>query len=647
MTTIDTADAQGTRRGRLAGYRMRPRVWITLLLVIVLLAAALAIWAANGSSAATYRWATVQSADVAQTLDSYGTVTPIHQADVAFPVGGTVQSVPVKVGQVVKLGQVLATLDASSLRSSLDSARSTLATAQSKLATDTQAQASGTTLSALRLPSISDTSTTIQAVLMSSDSGGASAADGALQGAQSKLLSDQQTVDALSAAVATDLRTGQTTCAGVINAVHAIPAPTTPTAPTAPTAAPSAGASPAPPAGTPPVTIPDTSGCTDLLNKVLSDEQSVTAAQNTVSADVTALTSAVNALEATNPTPAPTPSPSPSPTPVTTPSTGGQGSGRGSGSGFSGNASSSSGSGDSSGSSGAGGSGSRTFSGGGGGSTGGFGGGGSGTAVTAEQLVVDQANVDADTADVTVAQAALKQSSLVSPLAGTVAAVAVTPGSTASAQTTAVTVIGPGVDEVTTTVSDLDLDQIKIGQDATVTPDSTNKPIKGAVTAIGLLPVSTTSTSSSAVSRSGSSGSTAGSASPATSTTATATYPITIGLQASGLYSGSGANVAIMVKSSKDVLTVPTSAVSSFGSLHSVTVLASGTATRRVVTVGTTSAARTQITSGLKRGDRVALARINEPLPTSNSLGTRVGGGFGAGAGLGGGSRRTGGTRSG
>jgi hypothetical protein len=125
---------------------------------------------------------------------------------------------------------------------------------------------------------------------------------------------------------------------------------------------------------------------------------------------------------------------------------------------------------------------------------------------------------------------------------------------------------------------------------------------------------------------------------------------VTIGLPVGGLYAGSGANVSIVVKQSSHVLTVPTSAVTSLGSRHFVTTESNGKPTRTIVEVGAQDAIRTQISSGLKPGQRVALAQLNQPLPSSSGTLTNRGGfagiggaGFG-GAGTGRFSRTAGGT---
>lgn len=492
--TLSAEAAPGPRSPRrLSG---RPRTWTAVVVVVLLIAGAGGVWAATGSSAATYRWATVGKGEVDETLDSYGTVQPLNQAAVAFPVSGTVATVPVAVGQHVTTGQPLAAIDVSSLQAQLDQPRSALATAQAKLVSDTQAQADGTSVSTVSDtlgPADTGSAAPLAAAPSAAPSGdpsgrssggsggqptgaSGSAAQSAVTAAQAKLLTDQQSVDGLLASLAADLRSGTTTCGSLITLLQGLGSGS---------AAPqsTASASPTSSAPTPPASVPDTTACTSSLTKVLDDQQAVTGAQNTVGADETALTGAVAALVAaarseptptTTPTPTPTPRASRSGTSGTSGTTGGTGSVHTS-TGGSGGASTATGS------TGAG----RT------------GGGGASTPVTAQQLVVDQATVDADAAAVTVAQQAVKQATLVSPLTGTGAEVSVKVGSSVTAQSPAVTVIGPGADQVTTTVGDLDLEKVHVGADATVTPDGTFTPVHGKVTATGLLPVSTTSTGAS------------------------------------------------------------------------------------------------------------------------------------------------------
>ncbi|GHF86896.1 HlyD family secretion protein [Amycolatopsis bartoniae] len=224
------------------------------------------------------------------------------------------------------------------------------------------------------------------------------------------------------------------------------------------------------------------------------------------------------------------------------------------------------------------------------------------TPASAEQLAADQAAIDAADAQVAVAQQNLAAATLVSPIAGTVGEIGFTQGQTASSSEHVV-VFGPGEDQVTTAVSDLQAGQIKPGQRATVTPDGSGKPISGQVTSIGLL-ASTTSGGS-------------------------PSYPVTISLPSGGqLFPGATASVSIITSTANAAVTVPTSAVHLTGANAFVTTLVDGKTQTKRVTVGVVGASVTEIKSGLNAGDQVVLANLDDPLPTSNTS-TRglVGGG--------------------
>src|ERR1039457_5989401 len=94
-------------------------------------------YAARSSSGPVYRLATVTSADVTAALHVIGTLTPVRQADVAFPAGGTVASVAVRPGQHVTAGQTLGSLDTTPLKADLTAAQSTLANANLQVDNDT------------------------------------------------------------------------------------------------------------------------------------------------------------------------------------------------------------------------------------------------------------------------------------------------------------------------------------------------------------------------------------------------------------------------------------------------------------------------------------------------------------------------------
>jgi hypothetical protein len=113
------------------------------------------------------------------------------------------------------------------------------------------------------------------------------------------------------------------------------------------------------------------------------------------------------------------------------------------------------------------------------------------------------------------------------------------------------------------------------------------------------------------------------------------TYPVVVALpsSATGLFTGSTANVAIATGAVTDAVAVPTSAVQSLGTRSYVETVSNGTLARKLIKIGMVGDVYTQVLSGLKPGDTVVLADYAAPVPSSN---TATLGGFGGG-GLGGG----------
>jgi hypothetical protein len=318
---------------------------------------------------------------------------------------------------------------------------------------------------------------------------------------------------------------------------------------------------------------------------------------------------------------------------------GGSGSGSGSGGSGSGSPAGSGAGGTGSGTttrSGAGTAGTGTGSGGGtgGGGTGGTGTGGSGsstggstagTTITAAQIAADTKTVDADQAALAVAQHDVGDATLTTPLAGTVAAVSMAKGDTvsASSSTETVTVVGTGALSVELSIGLSDIDLVKAGQAASVTVDGHSTPLPAKVTYVGVL-------------------------NSASSTGTSSAYTVTVTLDTvdRALYDGMGADVAIAVGAARNVLTVPLSAVHTFGTRHTVTVDAGGNTTTAPVGIGVVGASVVQVTSGLHAGQRVVLADLGAAVPSSTSTTTttrRFGGTGGSFGGLSGGTGAGGG----
>ena len=133
------------------------RRWISVgIIVVVAGSGGATAWAVTGPSGSDYRTATVTRGDVTQSLISTGTIEPISEANVSFPVSGQVSSVSVSLGSHVTAGQVLARLSTSALASDVSSAESSVATANERLAAD---EASETTTTAYLTTTASVTTT--------------------------------------------------------------------------------------------------------------------------------------------------------------------------------------------------------------------------------------------------------------------------------------------------------------------------------------------------------------------------------------------------------------------------------------------------------------------------------------------------------
>jgi multidrug efflux pump subunit AcrA (membrane-fusion protein) len=230
-----------------------------------------------------------------------------------------------------------------------------------------------------------------------------------------------------------------------------------------------------------------------------------------------------------------------------------------------------------------------------------------------QQVAQDEAQVQADQSQVLAAQDALASATLVAPVDGVVeqvniaqgqafgggnvsntvaGALGATPasgGPTAGNNgvaniTHAIVLLTPTAYQVSGPVSDAQLQQIRLGDRVRVVPAGISEQVPGTVT--GIAPAALLNAGVSTF-------------------TVTATIP-------GGhpdLHSGATAQMSIVVQEAADVLTVPTSAIHSQGAATYVLVPVGDTTVARPVTIGASDPVRTQITSGLKLGDRVVLAK--------------------------------------
>ena len=87
----------------------------------------------TSSTAAAPTLVSVTTSTIRQSVSATGTLEPAHRADLTFAVSGTVTSLPVVVGDTVRAGAVLATVDTSSLETAVTSAQASVNAAQDQL----------------------------------------------------------------------------------------------------------------------------------------------------------------------------------------------------------------------------------------------------------------------------------------------------------------------------------------------------------------------------------------------------------------------------------------------------------------------------------------------------------------------------------
>jgi macrolide-specific efflux system membrane fusion protein len=249
------------------------------------------------------------------------------------------------------------------------------------------------------------------------------------------------------------------------------------------------------------------------------------------------------------------------------------------------------------------------------------------------QIDSDEASVTSAQSSLTTAQTDLSDASLTSTIAGTVASVSLTNGEAvagtgttgggggegnsatsdeaASSSTSSGQVIVVGTDSylVNTTVDDTEIGEIAEGDQATIVPSGSTDTDYGTVTSIGLI---------------------------ATEADDVATFPIVVTITGvpTGLYAGATGDISIIVKQLNDVVEVPTAAISYSSGAAQVTEVVDGKHLTKDVTVGTAANDETQITSGLKAGDKVIEEVVTFKGVTGRG-GTGLFGGTGTGTGTG------------
>jgi HlyD family secretion protein len=376
-----------------------------------------------------------------------GTAEPIQDATADFQIAGTISGVDVTLGQHVTDGEILATLDTSTLQQQVSTAQTTLAAAEATLSENEAGESSGASSSTGNSATDVDTTTA-----SSTDSAAAIVLTAAitppssttlpgntkpstnmtLRQAQQAVTATQHTADLDLQTAAADLIEAETTCASTVTTPTTtsttIPATTTSTT-TAPTGS---------------------SACAAALGQALAAQNTVATDQKAVANAETVLAQILTSLSS-NPSsssseqkPSET-SPTGKGTPTASKPTGTQTS--------------------------------------------------STATDSAQQLASDQAQIDADDASLVDAQQSLSDTKLTSPISGTVASVGLSNGQsvTAGSSGDAITIINSGSYQSTSSLTSSQVAEVAVGDQAQVTVDGTTGTISGTVSRVGPVDVSGTS----------------------------------------------------------------------------------------------------------------------------------------------------------
>jgi membrane fusion protein, macrolide-specific efflux system len=234
------------------------------------------------------------------------------------------------------------------------------------------------------------------------------------------------------------------------------------------------------------------------------------------------------------------------------------------------------------------------------------------------ELASDEAAVTSAKDQLTTAEKAVADADLTSPIAGTVASVDLSVGEDVSgsgslgdashangtsttsddpsSSSTQIEVVSTDTFVVNTTVDDTEVGEVSTGDQAVITPTGSTTDVYGTVASVGMV---------------------------ATNSGGVPSFPVSIDVTGtpSGVYAGSGADVSIVVKQLDDVVEVPSAAISYKGARATVTVVESdGRHVSQSVTVGTTEGGETQITRGLRVGEKL----VEREVTFSGPSGTRT-----------------------
>ena len=235
---------------------------------------------------------------------------------------------------------------------------------------------------------------------------------------------------------------------------------------------------------------------------------------------------------------------------------------------------------------------------------------------TAADIRAAEASLLQAQTSVAVAQRAVDQATLTAPFDGVVSAVDVQAGGTASTSTAAITLVDRSTLHINVNLSEADAAKVQLGQQVALAFDALpDAALKGTVATI---------------------------APAATTTNNVVTYPVQVEFNpgTTAVKVGMSATADITVQQIKDALLVPTRAIRTNGTAKSVSVV-QGEGQRPVrvpVKTGITSNGQTEIVSSggdgapaLKAGDTLAVISTTSTTGTTGTTTQRRNGGFGGG----------------
>lgn len=540
------ARPQGRRRGTVTA--------IAAVAAVLALGAGLLVTGQVGADADLgLRTATAGVHDVAAQLRSVATIEAVSQAAVSFPVAGTVAQVDVTEGDQVVIGQQLAALDTVELERELHQREAALADAELTLAEALAGEVADEGTSAS--PGIEPTSAAaslavaVPAVLqttavdLSATAVADPAGDGELAALQQAVIDAQADVDSALVGAGTALDTAEAICVS--------------SSASAASSEPSGQESGV---GEATMSSLDTAACTEALVAVRAAQQQAVVAEQVLVSASTALDAELAERATAGPA--------------------SESSGSSSaGSGATGSEPPSSSEPDVEGA--------------------------TGSAPSAARLAAYQKALDAAALSLLVAEQAVAQATIASPVAGEVVAVAIRVGDdvSASSATQVITIQGEGGYEASLLVPLSEVAEVAIGQEVALVPDGSSTVLAGEVVGVAAAPSASTSTS----------------------------YRVTVGLHDADatLRSGATAAAVITTAATERVLAVPTSAVHREAGRAVVEVVEGTSIDAAVVELGVVGPEWTEVRSGLDDGDVVVLADLDEPLAdsaTATATGSSLGG---------------------